>query len=74
MRSETVIKHGPEGFAGMREAGHLAAAVLDMITPHVTAGVSTDYLNGLCHDFILANDCSGHFSHRAAYQNLRVIG
>ena len=58
MRSETVIKHGAEGFAGMREAGHLAAAVLDMITPHVAAGVSTDYLNGLCHDFILANDAT----------------
>ena len=56
MRSETVIKHGAEGFAGMREAGHLAAAVLDMITPHVAAGVSTDYLNRLCHDFIIAND------------------
>ena len=47
MRSETVIKHGAEGFAGMRKAGHLAAAVLDMITPHVTAGVSTDHLNRL---------------------------
>ena len=56
MRSETVIKHGAEGFAGMRKAGHLAAAVLDMITPHVTAGVTTEYLNRLCHDFIVAHD------------------
>ena len=56
MRSETVIKHGVEGFAGMRKAGHLAAAVLDMITPHVTAGVSTEHLNRLCHDFIVAHD------------------
>ena len=56
MRSEKVIKHGAEGFAGMRKAGHLAAAVLDMITPHVTAGVSTEHLNRLCHDFILAHD------------------
>ena len=56
MRSETVIKHGVEGFAGMRKAGHLAAAVLDMITPHVTTGVSTEHLNRLCHDFIVAHD------------------
>ena len=40
----------------MRKAGHLAAAVLDMITPHVTAGVSTEHLNRLCHDFIVAHD------------------
>ncbi len=56
MRSERVIKHGVEGFAGMRKAGHLAAAVLDMITPHVAAGVSTERLNRLCHDFIVAHD------------------
>ena len=40
----------------MRKAGHLAAAVLDMITPHVTAGISTEHLNRLCHDFIVAHD------------------
>ena len=31
MRQETVIRHGEDGFAGMRKAGKLAAAVLDMI-------------------------------------------
>ncbi len=56
MRSETVIRHGAEGFAGMRKAGHLAATVLDMITPHVAAGVTTEHLNLLCHDFILSHD------------------
>ena len=55
MRGETVIKHGPEGFAGMRQAGQLAALVLDMITPHVSEGVSTEHLDKLCHDFILAH-------------------
>ena len=39
MRQDTVIRHGEEGFAGMRKAGALAAAVLDMITPHVVVGV-----------------------------------
>ena len=55
MRSETVIIHGAEGFAGMRKAGRLAAEVLDMITPHVSASVSTNHLDQLCHDYILAN-------------------
>ena len=53
MRSGTVIKHGAEGFAGMRKAGQLAAAVLDMITPHVQPGVTTDELNTLCHEYMV---------------------
>jgi len=53
MRYETVIRHGEDGFAGMRKAGSLAASVLDMITPHVVAGVTTAALDKLCHDFIL---------------------
>lgn len=40
----------------MRAAGKLAAAVLEMITPHVQAGVTTDELNTRCHDYILANN------------------
>ena len=55
MRSETVIRHGSDGFAGMRKAGRLAAEVLDMITPHVVASVSTKHLDQLCHDYIHAN-------------------
>jgi methionyl aminopeptidase len=53
MRHETVIRHGEDGFTGMRKAGRLAASVLDMITPHVVAGVTTAALDKLCHDFIL---------------------
>jgi len=37
----------------MRVAGRLAAEVLDMITPHVKPGVTTDELNTLCHQFIV---------------------
>ena len=55
MRQETVIRHGEDGFAGMRKAGRLAASVLDMITPHVVAGVTTEELDRLCHDYILAH-------------------
>jgi methionyl aminopeptidase len=37
----------------MREAGRLAAEVLDMIGPHVKPGVSTDELDRICHDHIV---------------------
>ncbi len=37
----------------MRVAGRLAADVLDMIGPKVVAGVTTDDLNQICHDFIV---------------------
>ncbi|EKO3581080.1 type I methionyl aminopeptidase [Vibrio metschnikovii] len=36
----------------MRVAGRLAAQVLEMIEPHVKAGVTTEHLNQLCHDYI----------------------
>ena len=39
----------------MRAAGLLAAQTLDMIGPHVIPGVTTEELNTLCHDFILAH-------------------
>ena len=37
----------------MREAGRLAAEVLDMIGPQVVAGVTTGELDRLCHDYIV---------------------
>ncbi|HBA28038.1 MAG TPA: type I methionyl aminopeptidase, partial [Gammaproteobacteria bacterium] len=37
----------------MRVAGRLAADVLNMITPKVKAGITTDELNKLCHDYIV---------------------
>src|SRR3546814_7821331 len=46
--------HGPDGFAGMHTAGRLAAEVLDMLAPHVVPGVTTDELNRLAHDTIVA--------------------
>jgi methionyl aminopeptidase len=39
----------------MRAAGRLAAETLDMIGEHVAPGVSTEHLNQICHDFILAH-------------------
>jgi len=37
----------------MRKAGRLAADVIDMITPHVVAGISTEELDKICHDYIV---------------------
>ena len=37
----------------MRAAGKLAAEVLTMITPYVSAGTSTEALNQGCHDYII---------------------
>ena len=43
---------GPEGFAGMRAAGQLAAQVLDYIGDFVEPGVTTLKLDELCDAFI----------------------
>ena len=37
----------------MRVAGRLAAEVLTMIAPHVQAGVTTDELDQICHQYII---------------------
>ncbi|HET6718236.1 MAG TPA: type I methionyl aminopeptidase [Rhodocyclaceae bacterium] len=47
-----VIKSGA-AIDGMRVAGRLAAEVLDFITPYVKAGVTTDELDKLCHDYMV---------------------
>ncbi len=40
------------GIAGMRIAGRLASEVLDMLTPHVKPGVTTNQLDKLAYDHI----------------------
>lgn len=55
IRNTGAIKlHGEEAFAGMRAAGRLAAETLDMIIPHVRPGVSTEELDRICHEHIVA--------------------
>jgi methionyl aminopeptidase len=44
----------PADIDKMRVAGALAARVLEMIEPHVQPGVTTDELDGICHEFIVA--------------------
>lgn len=37
----------------MRVAGRLAGEVLDMITPYVQPGISTEELDSICHDYMI---------------------
>jgi methionyl aminopeptidase len=53
--SRRITIHRPEDFIPMRAAGKLAAETLDMIGPHVLPGVTTETLNTICHDFIIAH-------------------
>jgi len=52
MRAMPVIIKTTNEVEKMRVAGRLAADVLHMIRPHVTAGVTTNELDQICHDFI----------------------
>ncbi len=49
----SIIIKTPEEIEKMRVAGRLAAEVLEMIQPHVQAGISTDELDRICHDYIV---------------------
>ncbi|PID66342.1 MAG: type I methionyl aminopeptidase [Gammaproteobacteria bacterium] len=49
----SIIIKTPEQIDKMRVACRLAADVLEMIKPHVTAGVTTEELNRICHDYIV---------------------
>lgn len=49
----TIKLHTQEEIELARAAGQAAASVLAMIGPHVRAGVTTDELDRLCHDFIV---------------------
>jgi methionyl aminopeptidase len=46
-RDGAIKLHGPEGFAGMRAAGRLAAEILDALVPHVVPGVTTGELDAI---------------------------
>lgn len=48
--------HNKDDFAKMRKAGKLASEVLDYITDFVKEGVTTDYLNEICHEMIIKNN------------------
>ncbi len=52
-RSGNIKLHGPEGFAGMRAAGRLAAEILDALVPHVVPGVTTQELDDIVYRMTL---------------------
>jgi methionyl aminopeptidase len=52
-RDGTIKLHGPEGFAGMRKAGRLAAEILDAIVPLVQPGVSTEEIDRVVRELTL---------------------
>ena len=51
----SITIHTSKNFESMRKAGNLAASVLDYITDFVQPGVTTEYLNDLCHKYIIDN-------------------
>ncbi|GAO40449.1 methionine aminopeptidase [Sphingomonas changbaiensis NBRC 104936] len=46
-RTNAIKLHGPDGFAGMRKAGRLAADILDAIAPHMAPGVETQAIDDM---------------------------
>lgn len=46
----------PDEIEKMRAAGKLAASVLEMIEPHIKAGVATEEIDKICHDYIIAHN------------------
>ena len=48
-RTGVIKLHGPEGFAGMRAAGRLAAEILDGLVAHVVPGVTTGQIDAIVH-------------------------
>jgi methionyl aminopeptidase len=47
--------HGPEEYEAMRQAGRLAAELLDYITPYVQPGVTTNELDRICAEYTQDN-------------------
>ena len=50
-----VATHRPEDFEGMRNAGRLAAEILDLMVPEVKPGVTTSYLDKLAFDYAVSH-------------------
>ena len=52
----SILKHPKKDFLKMRKAGKLAAQVLDYINDFIEPNITTNYLNDLCHQFIIENN------------------
>ncbi|MCX7338179.1 MAG: type I methionyl aminopeptidase, partial [Alphaproteobacteria bacterium] len=51
----SITIHTANDFVGMRKAGRLASQTLDHVAPFVKAGVTTDELDQICHQYIIQN-------------------
>lgn len=49
----TIVIKNKNDIEKMRIAGRLASEVLDFIGPHVVAGISTEELDKICHDYMV---------------------
>ncbi|WP_370263095.1 type I methionyl aminopeptidase [Limnobacter sp.] len=49
----TIVIKNDQDIEKMRVAGRLASEVLDFIGPHVVAGITTEELDRLCHDYMV---------------------
>ena len=50
----------------MRRAGQANAQLMDFLRPHVKAGITTDGINEMCHQWTMDN---GHVPATLGYQN-----
>ena len=76
MRTNVVI-NSPAQIAQSKVAGKLAAEVLAMIGEHVKAGVTTDQLDQICHDYIVLGQLlvkNGQSDQRNAHHEHREQG
>ena len=53
MKASKIVIKTEQDIAQLRISGRLAAQVLEMIGPYVKPGVTTEYLDDICHDFIV---------------------
>ncbi|MEY4879110.1 MAG: methionine aminopeptidase [Pseudomonadota bacterium] len=64
----SVVSYRPEDFEGMRRAGRIAAEALDLMVPEVKPGVTTEYLDKLCFEYVLDHGafpaCLGYRGYR----------
>ncbi len=49
---ETAVTKTPEQIEKMRVAGRLASELLDYLTPHIKAGITTGHINNLAHAYM----------------------
>jgi methionyl aminopeptidase len=71
--SRRITLHAPEDFVGMRRAGQLAAATLDMITEHVRPGVTTGALDAIILEFIEKSGATSATVGYRGYQHASCI-